>query len=229
MAWSRDRWWSTCLACTRFWISSSIPTPTLCFFSQLGLLGNSQMESNRDLISGWTHTRLSPPLWDGGSLWTALSHRQRATLAWALVGSMQGSVWKPAGSTLAPEPCPVSPAPAHLLFLGTSPRRCPGRWGSPPPEARLWKYISSFLCALGMDSRSRTSSGDGGSGLEAMAIRVWLVWGSGALHRQGRAKASPALKTREAKFQFRFPRRSLLVLRRAAACLALPSLRAITR
>lgn len=100
---------------------------------------------------------------------------------------------------------------------------------SPPPEARLWKYISSFLCALGMDSRSRTSSGDGGSGLEAMAIRVWLVWGSGALHRQGRAKASPALKTREAKFQFRFPRRSLLVLRRAAACLALPSLRAITR
>jgi hypothetical protein len=187
MAWSRDRWWSTCLACTRFWISSSIPTPTLCFFSQLGLLGNSQMESNRDLISGWTHTRLSPPLWDGGSLWTALSHRQRATLAWALVGSMQGSVWKPAGSTLAPEPCPVSPAPAHLLFLGTSPRRCPGRWG---PRAG---QSTPHLPRPGSGSISRASCAPWGWTPAAVRVagtagRDWKPWlsASGSFGAQGR-------------------------------------------
>lgn len=56
-----------------------------------------------------------------------------------------------------------------------------------------------------MDSGSLTSSGDGGSGLEAMAVCVWLAWGSGVLYNRDREKARPAPETREAKFQFRFP------------------------
>lgn len=40
----------------------------------LFLLSTGSMESN--CVRGWAHLRLSPPLRDGGSLWTALSHRQ---------------------------------------------------------------------------------------------------------------------------------------------------------
>lgn len=150
-------------------------------------------------------------MWDGGSLWTALSHRQSHTRV--------GSPRKQAGIDL--ETCwvhlctralPCFPCPGSPAFFKNFTSKVSGALGptgctehSPPPEARLWKYISSFLCAQGMDSGSRTSSGDGGSGLEAMAVRVWLALGSGALHSQDRAKARPALKTREAKFQFRFP------------------------
>lgn len=104
-------------------------------------------------------------------------------------------------------PWPSSPDFSRNFTSKVSGALGPTGWTehSPPPEARLWKYISSFLCARGMDSRSRTSSGDGGSGLEAMAVGVWLARGSGVLHCQDRAKARPALETREAKFQFRFP------------------------
>lgn len=104
-------------------------------------------------------------------------------------------------------PCHSSPAFFRNFTSKVSGALGPTGWTehSPPPEARLWKYISSFLCARGMDSRSRTSSGDGGSGLEAMAVGVWLARGSGSLHSQDRARARPAHETREAKFQFRFP------------------------
>lgn len=108
-------------------------------------------------------------------------------------------------------PCflwPGSPALFRNFTVKVSGAPGPTGWTehSPPPEqVRLWKYFSSFLFALGMDSFSRTRSGDGGSGLEAMAVGVWFAWGSGALHSLDRAKARPALKTREAKFQFRFP------------------------
>lgn len=104
-------------------------------------------------------------------------------------------------------PCPGSPAPSRNFTSKVSGALGPTGWTvhSPPSEARLWKYFSSFLCARGMDSGSRTSSGDGGQELEAMAVLVWIVWGSGTVCSQYRAKARPVPEPGAAKFQFRFP------------------------
>lgn len=52
---------------------------------------------------------------------------------------------------------------------------------SPPPESRLWKYLSSFQRSRALGSDTRTSSGDSGQGLEAMALGVQLQWGSETL------------------------------------------------
>lgn len=174
--------------CTRFWGFLLNPNPHTLFLLSTGSAGKFSDGVEPRPCHGWTLTRLSPPLWDGGSLWTALSHRQRAILAWALLRSMQGSVWKPARSTFAPEPCPVSPA--HLLFLGTSPRRCPGRWG---PRAG---QSTPRLQSPGSGSRSRASSAPWG--WTPAAVRVagtagpdWRPWlsASGSLGAQGRCTA----------------------------------------
>lgn len=114
----------------------------------------------------------------------------RATLAWALLGSKQGSIWKPAGSTFAPEPCPVSPAPAHLLFLRTSPRRCPGRWGpraaqsTPRPPRPGSGSISLASCA----PRGWTLAAARVAGTAGRDWRPWLS-ASGSFWAQGRCTA----------------------------------------
>jgi hypothetical protein len=110
-------------------------------------------------------------------------------------------------------PCRASARSSPVLSLNST-RKVPGAPGptartvhSPPSEARLWKYISSFLCAEGTDSASRTRSGDGGLGLEAMAVGVWLGWvagGSGTRLGQvpAKAKARPALRVGQQSFSF---------------------------
>lgn len=168
----------------------------------------------------WAQLRLCPPLGrDGGSLWSA-TPTGSAALPWALIRSVNGYVWEPAGSAFAPElvsPCPGSPVLSRNFTSKVSGALGPTGWTvhSPPSEARLWKYFSSFLCARGMDSDSRTSSGDGGQALEAMAVRVWLARVSGTLRSQGRGKSASRPRDPGCKVSVSFPERSLPVPRRS--------------
>lgn len=164
------------------------PNPhTLCFFSQLGLLGNSQMESVAGLIRGSLRhcgmegvcRRHSP---------TDREPHSRGLSSEACRDRFGNLLGLPLHPSLAPFPLPVSPA--HLLFLGTSPRRCPGRWG---PRAG---QSTPRLPRPGSGSISRASCAPWG--WTPAAVRVagtagpdWRPWlsASCSLGDQGRCTA----------------------------------------
>ena len=114
----------------------------------------------------------------------AVAQTGSARLAWALLGSMNGSVWTPAWLplhlTLAPFSCPDSPALSKKFTLKVSGALGPTGWTlhSPPSESWLSKYFFIFLSAPGIDFWSLTSSGDGGQELEGNVVGILLVWSS---------------------------------------------------
>lgn len=125
----------------------------------------------------------------------------------------------PLHPTLAQFPCPGSPALSRNFTSKVSGALGPTGWTehSPPPEARLWKYFSSFLRAQGMASGSRTRSGDGGQELEAMAVGVWLVWGLRDFAQPGQSRGASCPRDQGCKVSVSFPRRSLPVPLRATS------------
>lgn len=163
-------------------------------------------------VRGWAHLRRFPPLWDGGSLWATASPTGSTALSWALLGSMNGPVWKPARVRLCTRSWPSSLAPAHLPFVGTSPRRCRGRWDPRAGQStpRLRRPGSGSISPASCAPRGWPPAAARGAGTAGRNWRPWLSasgWcgGSGTLHSPDRAEARPAPETRAAKFQFRFP------------------------
>ncbi|OWK05621.1 PARP9, partial [Cervus elaphus hippelaphus] len=77
---------------------------------------------------------------------------------------------------------------------------------SPPPDSRLWKYFSSFHWRRVPGWNTRTSSGDGGQRLEAMAVRSGMA-PRVATTQLGRARAGvpPPRRPGAQSFSFFFP------------------------
>lgn len=170
----------------------------------LFLLTTRSMES--ELCQRLDSPEALSPLWDGGSLWTALSHRQSHGFSSEAYRDRFRSLL---GSTFAPKPCPVSLVPAHLLFLGTSPRRCPGRWGprAEPSTPRLPRPGSGSISLASCAPGGWTPAAVRVAGTAGRDWRPWLsVSGSLGVQRRctARTEQRRVLPQRPEKQSFSF-------------------------